>query len=103
MDTRYKREVPLQGQYEGVVWRGCPRARGGRAKANAPLSTLSEYFGTAFEQATPESQALMISEWRRAVYEGHHGGPSILEANRILEAAGVRLLSLQQTRALLTG
>ena len=77
---------------------------GGRAKANAPLSTPSEYLGTAFEQATPEGQALMISdsEWKRAVYEGHHGGPSILEANRILEAAGVRLLSLQQARAPLT-
>jgi hypothetical protein len=70
---------------------------------NAPLSTPSEYFGeTNFTQATPDEKASMTKKWKQAVYEGHKGGPSIPETNRILEAAGIQLKKLDDVRKLLT-
>ena len=71
-------------------------------KANAPLPTPSEYFGidaSDFERA--EDRASMISEWKRAIYEGKKGGPPVDVCETILEAAGVKVLSLQAVRAML--
>jgi hypothetical protein len=71
-------------------------------KANAPLSTPSEYFGidpSDFERA--ENRASMMSEWKRAVYEGNKPGPPVDVCETILKAAGVKVLSLCAVRDML--
>ncbi len=67
-------------------------------KANAPLSTPPEYFGNAWNLRV-EDRASMKSEWKRAIYKGKKGGPSVDVCETILRAAGVEVLPLQEVRA----
>ncbi len=57
---------------------------------NAPLPSPSSYFGDDFELA-PGNVEQMI-QWREQVYMGKKGGPSIVHANEILEAAGAEIV-----------
>jgi hypothetical protein len=55
---------------------------------NAPLPSPSSYFGRDFVQGN-EGQ---MTEWRKQVYNGKKGGPSIVLANEILVAAGAEIV-----------